>query len=107
MLLMVQKDGSGIQPGQPTQTDQRDIPAHTALCSAIENGGGQRRCLPSWLLLGDCLTLACLWEVASDFLCIAFCFHFPSSITLSLSLPTSSPAFALPVMFSVLLQGGE
>lgn len=55
MLGMVQKLGSWLQPGLPTQTDQRDIPSHTALCLAIKNGSRQRRCLPSWLLLGDWL----------------------------------------------------
>lgn len=94
MLLMVQKHGSGIQPGQPTQIDQRDIPSHTALRSAIKNWGRQRRCLPSRLLLGDWLNtglfmgsswwfrLYCLF--ASTFLHLLHCLYLNPQVFLLL-----------------------
>lgn len=92
MLLIVQKCGSGIQLGQPTQIDQRDIPSHTALQSAIENGGRQRRLSSkvavAWrradtvLLMGGSQRFPCL--LTSTFLHLLHCLYLNPQVFLLL-----------------------
>lgn len=71
----------GMQPGQLTQTNQRNIPHHILSCSAIK----------PWFCFGG-------------FLCFTF---FPLLSKLFLSPPISFLAFDLPVLSPILLQGSE
>lgn len=93
----------GIQQGQLTPTDQRDIPHHTALCSAIKAGRkkGDRVCLLKYLLH---MMEPAFLEMAKR-LPAFFCTAFALPIKQTSPQLTSFPPFTPPILSLIPLRG--
>lgn len=106
------------QPGQMTQTDQRDIPDHVTSYSAYRVRGRRRGHL-EWqhassqvtitcdraLLSEDGSTPACPWQSLNEFLVLLCLRHWLFPINLSLSQPKSFPALTSLILYQIMLVG--